>query len=370
MGVKSTCEHRCPVGASLLQIDQLTETDVAAWRDLAESAVEPNPFFHPDFALPVAERLGATGIEVLTFREGDEWRACLPVERRRGWRRIPLRGLVAWNHLYCFLCTPLVRPEGLESAISGLLDEGARQSGGFLGLDLLATDGPVNHALERSAAELGLRPIELDRFERATLTRRQDGDYLALSAKHRRNFERLRRHLEKDLGGELSLRDRTPETEAREEFLRLEASGWKGEAGTGTAFAPIGHGELFLRICERLARRGMLQLVSAEIDGTSVAMLCSFVSGDTVFTFKIGADAELAKYSPGIQLSILYLDHFHALPALRRADSCAEPGNEMINRLWPDRRELGIRAIPAPTVKGALARPALKGMGWTRRRRK
>jgi CelD/BcsL family acetyltransferase involved in cellulose biosynthesis len=358
------------VGASLLPIDELKEGDVAGWRELAETAVEPNPFFHPDFALPVAQELGATGISVLAVREGPDWLACLPVERRRGWRRMPLGGLVAWNHLYCFLCTPLARRDGLEAAMTKLLEEGVRRSGGFLGLDLLATDGPVNAALERSATALGRRPVELDRFERATLARREDGVYLALSAKRRRNFERLRRSLERDLGGKLSLRDRSEDLQAREEFVRLEASGWKGEGGTGTAFAPIGHGDLFLGICERMAARGMLQLVSAEISGRPVAMLCNFVSGDIVFTFKIAADAELGKYSPGIQLSMLYLEHFHALPEFLRADSCAEPGNQMINRLWPDRRELGIHAIPAPNVKGVLARPALKGLAWLRRRRR
>jgi CelD/BcsL family acetyltransferase involved in cellulose biosynthesis len=357
------------VGASLLPIDELTDDDVAAWRELAEAAVEPNPFFHPDFLLTVAEGLGASGVSMLAVRDGSEWLACLPVERKRGWRRMPLPGLVTWNHLYCFLGTPLARSDGLDAAMQELLEEGARQSGGFLGLDLLATDGPVNGALERSAKALGLKPVELDSFERATLARREDGDYLALSAKHRRNFERLRRHLERDLGGELSLYDRSEGEAARDEFLRLEASGWKGEAGSATAFAPIGHSELFLRICERMAGREMLQLVSAEIDGRSVAMLCNFVSGDTVFTFKIGADTELAKYSPGIQLSILFLEHFHTLTELNRADSCAEPGNQMINRLWPDRRTLGIRAIPAPNTKGVLARPALKGIGWLRRRR-
>jgi CelD/BcsL family acetyltransferase involved in cellulose biosynthesis len=358
------------VGTSLLPIDRLTDGDIAAWRELAEAAVEPNPFFHPDFALTVAEELGASGISVLAVRDGEDWLACLPVERMRGWHRVPVRGLVTWNHLYCFLGTPLARADGLDAAMGELLEEGVRHAGPFLGLDLIATDGPVNAALDRSAATLGLKPVDLDHFERATLTRREDGDYLALSAKHRRNFERLRRHLEGDLGGELSLHDHSEGSAAREEFLRLEASGWKGQGGTGTAFSPIGHGELFLRICERMAERGMLQLVSAEIDGRSVAMLCNFISGDTAFTFKIGADADLAKYSPGIQLSILYLSYFHSLPELRRADSCAEPSNEMINRLWPDRRRLGIHAIPAPNVKGVLARPALKGMSWLRRRRR
>jgi CelD/BcsL family acetyltransferase involved in cellulose biosynthesis len=358
------------VGASLLPIDELTEADVAAWRELADAAVEPNPFFHPDFLMTVAAGLGISDVSLLTVRDGSEWLACLPVERKRGWHRVPVGGLVTWNHLYCFLGTPLVRGDGLDTALAELLQEGLRHAGGFLGLDLIAVDGPVNSALERAAEELGLKPVELDRFERATLARRDDGDYLALSAKHRRNFERLRRHLERDLDGELVLQDRSEGEAARQEFLRLEASGWKGEGGTGTAFAPVGHGELFLRICEGMADREMLQLVSAEIDGRSVAMLCNFIAGDTVFTFKIGADEDLAKYSPGIQLSILFLGFFHSMPALKRADSCAEPTNTMINRLWPDRRELGIRAIPAPNVKGVMARPALKGMAWLRRRRK
>jgi CelD/BcsL family acetyltransferase involved in cellulose biosynthesis len=344
------------VGASLLPFDQLTEGDLAAWRELAEAAVEPNPFFHPDFALTVAEGLGSSGISVLVVREGGDWLACLPVERGRGWRRIPLHGLVVWNHLYCYLCTPLVRADRLDAAMMELLDEGVRRSAGFLGLDLLPTDGPVSEALERSAAALGRKPVELGCFERAMLARRENGDYLAFSAKHRRNFERLRRNLERDLGGELSLRDRSDDLEARQEFLRLEASGWKGDGGTRTAFAPSGHTELFLGICERTAASGMLQLVSAEIGRRSVAMLCNFVSGDTVFTFKIATDVELAKYSPGIQLSILFLG---SLPRTAPAQPAPDP---------PGAHPIGDKA-KAGAVEGPAARQAPRPVGFAQRQR-
>jgi CelD/BcsL family acetyltransferase involved in cellulose biosynthesis len=357
------------MGGSLLSLGELSPSDVEAWRDLAEAAVEPNPFFHPDFVATMAHGLGAD-VGVIAVREGRDWVACLPVERRRGWRRVPARGLVAWRHLYCFLGTPLIREGTLDPAARDLLAEGRRRSDGFLGLDLLMTDGPVDGALERAIAELDLRAVELDRFERAALVRRPDSSYLALSPKHRRNFERLRRRLEEEQGDELVLRDRTGDASAREEFLRVEASGWKGEAGTGTAFLPMGHDELFLELCERMAQRGMLELVSAEVGGRVAAMLCNLVSGDTAFTFKIGAQHELADYSPGVQLLILYLDHFHGRSELRLADSCAEPGNAMINRLWPDRRHLCIRAIPGSAIKGALARPALGGIKWLRQRRR
>jgi CelD/BcsL family acetyltransferase involved in cellulose biosynthesis len=355
------------VGASLLQLEDLTESDIGAWRDLSETAVEPNPFFDPDFVLPAATELDAGGVRLLVARRGTDWIGCIPVERTRGWRRVPATGLVAWRNLYCFLGTPLLRPGEAEEGVAALTGEGLRH-GRFLGLDLIATDGPVSRALEPSIQRQGLRPIVMRQFQRATLARRPEPTYLALKPKHRRNFERLRRRLEDQLGGELSLRDRSDDPEAWSEFLAVESSGWKGADGTATAFAPIGHGPLFTEICRRLVPRGMLQLVSAEANGVTAAMLCNLIAGDTAFTFKIAAAAPYLEYSPGIQIEIAYLDHFHSNERLSRVDSCAEPGNEMINRLWPDRRELGILAIPRRGLTGATARPLLKGTAWLRER--
>ena len=356
--------------ALLRSVEELSESDIAAWRELSEQAVELNPFLGPDFVLTAAEALSPRNLGVLAAKQGSEWLACLPVTRIRNWRRVPLRGLVTWRHLYCFLGTPLVRREGLDSAVRELVAEGVRASGSFLAFDLLGLDGPVNSAIAAATSALGFKPVELDGFARAALQRREDpGGYLALSAKHRRNFERLRRRLEDDLGDQLTLRDRTQDPSAPEDFLRLEASGWKGPAGTGTAFESIGHRELFLRLCERMRNRGALELVSVEAAGRVAAMLCSFTAGDTVYTFKIGVEHELAEYSPGIQLLTLYIEHFHS-SRFDRVDSCAEPTNTMINRLWADRREVCIRAIPGSAIKGSLGRPALEGIAWLRQRRR
>jgi CelD/BcsL family acetyltransferase involved in cellulose biosynthesis len=355
------------VGASLLQLEDLTESDIGAWRDLSETAVEPNPFFDPDFVLPAAAELDPGSVGLLVASSGTDWTGCIPVVRRRAWRRVPAMGLVVWNHLYCFLGTPLLRADGADDGADELIGAGLGQ-GRFLGLDLLATDGPVSRALEPVLHRQDLKPVVMRRFQRATLARRPEPTYLALKPKHRRNFERLRRRLEDQVGGELVLRDRSDDPEGWSEFLEVEASGWKGTDGTATAFAPIGHGPLFTEICRRLVPRGMLQLIAAEANGVTVAMLCNLVSGDTAFTFKIASAADYLEYSPGIQIEIAYLDHFHSNERLSRVDSCAEPGNEMINRLWPDRRELGILAIPRRGLTGATARPLLKGTAWLRER--
>lgn len=356
------------ISADLRPVDELSQSEIAAWRDLSEHAVEPNPFHDPDFVLAACQGLGATGVALLVVASSGQWLACLPVHRARRWRRIPLPGLVTWRNLYCFLGTPLMRIDAAEEVAELLLREGSKHGGTFLGLDLLATDGPVGAAVERAEDELGLRPIEFWGFERATLERRPEQTYLALSAKHRRNFGRLRRRLEESLSSPLELRDRSLDPAGWQEFLDVEASGWKGGDGTGTAMATIGHGEFFLEVCRRLAPRGMLQLVAAEVGGRTAAMLCSLVAGETSFTFKIASAADLLEYSPGVQVEILYLDFFHENGRLRAADSCAEPGNQMINRLWPDRRRIEIRAIPRPGPMRLAAASMLQGAASLRRR--
>ena len=59
-----------------------------------------------------------------------------------------------------------------------------------------------------------------------------------LTGDRRRSNARRRRGLEKDFGGEVSVVDRTHDPEAMADFLRLEASGWKGR-GDGTAYGVI-----------------------------------------------------------------------------------------------------------------------------------
>jgi CelD/BcsL family acetyltransferase involved in cellulose biosynthesis len=351
--------------ARLRPVAELSDAEISAWRELADQAVEPNPFLDPDFVLPAAAALHPRHLGLLVATEGSDWTACLPVTRARGWRRVPLRGLVTWRHLYCYLGTPLLRLDAVDAA-TGLLDAGRRESPSFLGLDLLAADGPVNAQLEQAQRALGADSVEFGRFERATANRRPEPDYVELSSKHRRELQRLRRRLEEKLGEELEARDRSDDAAAWDEFLAIEASGWKGEAGT--ALASSGHGELFLELCRRFGARGALQLFALQAGSRTVAMLSCLISGGTAFAFKLGVAPDLLEYSPGAQALLRYLDSFHEDQRLERIDSCAEPGNQFANRLFPDRRPIRICAMSRPGLSGLAARPALRGGAWLRRR--
>jgi hypothetical protein len=109
--------------------------------------------------------------------------------------------------------------------------------------------------------------------------------------------------------------------------------------------AIAGHGEMFRRICHAFGELGRLELFTLEGGGQTLAAKCNLVAGDAVFCFKIAFDETWARFSPGVQLELANIAFFHGNPELKWMDSCAEPTNEMINRLWPDRRPIEVTAI-------------------------
>jgi CelD/BcsL family acetyltransferase involved in cellulose biosynthesis len=348
--------------AQAIPVVELTADDLAAWQRLADAAVSPNPFFEPDFVLPAVDALEADDVNLLVVRDGSEWRAALPVRASASWRFVPGRCLASWTHLYCFLGTPLVAPPAANDALGLLVAEALRRRA-CLVLDQVDAAGPLAGPLRNALARQG-RVVVLERFERASLGRREDGRYLeqVMNGHHRRELRRTMRRLSQAVG-EVTFVDRTDDESAAEDFLRVEASGWKGRRGTALA-AHEGHARMFREICSRFAARGRLELLSLQAGDRPVAMKCNLRAGHVTFCFKIGFDDDLSRFSPGIHLEAANLDYFHAGPA-RWSDSCAVPFNRMINRLWPGRRALQTAVVCRQGPSGALPFLRWKAAGAT-----
>jgi CelD/BcsL family acetyltransferase involved in cellulose biosynthesis len=348
------------VRAHLRPLDELTERDLTAWRELAAGAVEPNPFFEADFVLAAWKHLGRNGVGLLVAEDADGWGACLPVHRPGRWRRLPIAALAVWRHPYCFLGTPLVAADRTEAALTALLDGGLRERRvNVLTLDWLGDGGPVAAALERVFREQSIPTVRYERFERASLRRRPEPTYLddTLRGHRRRELQRMRRALARDLGEPVTTTDRPEDPEALEDFLRLEASGWKGEQGTALA-SREDHARFFRAVCAAFARDGRLQLLELTAAGRPVALKCNLLATGTVFCFKIAYDAQYARYSPGLQLERETVDLFHERTNLNSMDSCATPNNQMINRLWPDRRPITTFVVAGRGPRGWATRQA------------
>jgi len=146
--------------------------------------------------------------------------------------------------------------------------------------------------------------------------------------------------------------DRSDDPSAYDEFMRIEASGWKGRRGTALG-CDNGHAAFFREMCAAFAANGSLALLSLQADGRAIAMACNLVSDGVTFCFKIGYDEEFARFSPGILLQVASIEHFHAGNSTW-SDSCAVPFNAMINRLWSGRRQLQSIVVCRRSISGAL----------------
>jgi CelD/BcsL family acetyltransferase involved in cellulose biosynthesis len=361
-----------PVITERRPLEGLGPDDIASWRALAERAAEPNPFFEPVMLLPAWRHLGGAAVSLLVVRDGRRWLCCLPVRRALRFRKVPGPALLSWVHTHCFLGTPLVDRDDPLAALRAMLHFTADDAwAGYLALELLGDDGLVGRTLAAALREEGLRGIVYERAERAALRRRDDRDYLhpALRAKRRRELKRQRRALEAQLGP-VAVHDRAGDPEAIEAFLELEANGWKGDAGT--ALASAGHRLFFGELSRTLAADGRLQLLAMTAGERLIAMKCNVIAGDCVFCFKIARDEALDRFSPGVQLELENVDIFHETPAAAWTDSCAWEHNQMINRLWRDRRSVTTVLIPGRRASGRAARhvirAALRARGLLRSR--
>jgi CelD/BcsL family acetyltransferase involved in cellulose biosynthesis len=366
---------------SLRVVEDLRELSahVAEWQDLAAAALEPNPFYEPWMLLPAASHLGAgkTLLAVLVFAE-DPARpgaplltGLFPLESRRRYKGLPIRHVRLWRHLHCFLTTPLIRAGYAREtwqAFFGWLASDPR-SGALFELSLIAGDGPCHQALidhlHRSS-----RPSRVDEcYTRALFRPGADAESDlagALSGRHRRKIKRQEKqlaelgHLEYDaLGPKDDVEKRI------EEFLALEASGWKGRAGDALAAREVER-SYFRAIVGEAFRSGRLSMLALRLDGRPIAYKCDFLAGRGAFTFKIAFDESYARYSPGLLLEIHAIQRLHAQSAIEWVDSCTHPANFMFNRIWLERRTIETLLVSTGKAPGDLVVSMLPLLAWLR----
>jgi CelD/BcsL family acetyltransferase involved in cellulose biosynthesis len=244
-----------------------------------------------------------------------------------------------------------------------------QRAAAFVGLDSINDEGPVREALQASIEEEGGAELRVDVHERAALRRLSASEgQPTLKAKHRNELARKRRRLEEELGGRLETLDRAQEPGAVDEFLDLEASGWKGRGGTALASVEL-DAQFFRTVCRSFRELGRLHLLSLEANGERVAMACNVRAEEGIFCLKIAFDERWRRYSPGAQLMLDHVAWFRRDSGADWMDSCVEPGNDLVNRLWPDRRRIVTLALITKSPAAHLARTAITAAARLRRGR-
>jgi CelD/BcsL family acetyltransferase involved in cellulose biosynthesis len=325
------------------RVDQLYQL-VPAWEQLAARALESNIFYEPWMMLPALEQFGGRQrIEVIAVYGSDGTTKRLvglfPFERRGRFSRRRVRSL---RYYYCSLCTPLIDPDADERVVAealAALETRADQ----VEFDLVAADGRVAEWIAQAGAKYGeCQPGA--RIDRAFMRRAESVEaYISRNFSReakKKDLARLERRLNEQ--GRLtmqSLQAEEPLDQWLDEFLALEAAGWKGREGSALA-SVVGGGTFFRRICREAHARGRLEMLALRLDDKPIAQMCLMRTGGGAIFLRTAYDEAYARFSPGLLLAFKFSCQLHEQPGIDWIDSCSDPRAVMANRVWKERRPL------------------------------
>jgi CelD/BcsL family acetyltransferase involved in cellulose biosynthesis len=347
-----------------------------AWQSLSENAIEANIFYEPLMMLPAIEAFGADAdLYFALVYATDPLRpfgarilcGFLPMQFSRRYKKMPVSALRLWKHSYCFLCTPLLRAGHERQALKAFFDwlESSDCPAQLMEFSSITSDGRFRKLLVDECNQRASLSFSEDLHNRA-LFKADSGE--GISGRHKKELRRQQNRLA-EMGSleYVELKDETELEDWLNDFMQLEAKGWKGLQGS--AFAS---NEATRRFFERAVRqafaKNQLMLLALKLNGKAIAMKCNFLSRPGAFAFKIAFDEEFARYSPGVLLELENMQRVRALPELEWMDSCAVSEHFMINRLWTERRTVETLLCSSGKAPADFLVSVLPALRWVKRK--
>lgn len=321
---------------------------------LANRAMEPNVFFTGHFLAPAMPRLEDRQIRLAILRDtGERLRArfLMPFSIERPGFAMGTSVIRAWANPFAPLGIPLVDAESASETVDNTLEALANPSAGLppvLILPEVRLAGPATQLIRAVAMGRNLPMLVTGQQERPMLQSLLDGDaYLrkSVSAKHIHEMKRQWRKLEQL--GEVSYNvARQPKEIHRrmEEFMLLEASGWKGKEKSAMGVDRF-RAAFAREAVHNLAVADKVRIHTIDLNGRAIASLIVFVMSSEAYTWKTAYDEQYAAYSPGKILMSKVTDWNLDDANITRTDSLAVPDHPVMSRLWSERETMATLII-------------------------
>ena len=322
---------------------------------LTYRVMEANVFFAPRFLAPAMPRLDERQIRLAVIRDEDARRSrvrlMMPFSVEKPGFSVGPSILRVWSNPFGPLGTPLVDAEGAAETIDNMLEALARQEAklpGILVLPDLRLNGRFTQLIKAVAIGRDLPLTVTNTFDRPMLESQEDGDtYLktTISKNHLRDMRRQFRLLGEE--GRISYNvARQPEEIRRrmEEFLALEASGWKGRKRSAMVMDRF-RAAFAREAITNLAEVDAVRIHTLDLDGRAIASMVVFIMAGEAYTWKTAYDERYARFSPGKLLLSDLTDWHLDDPNIERTDSCAVPDHPIMSRFWKEREEMGTLVI-------------------------
>jgi CelD/BcsL family acetyltransferase involved in cellulose biosynthesis len=322
---------------------------------LTYRVMEANVFFAPRFLAPAMPRLEERQIRLAVVRDEDERRSRLrmlfPYSIEKPGFSVGPSIIRVWSNPFGPLGTPLVDAEGAAETLDNLLEAIGRPEAklpGIIVLPDLRLEGRFAQLARAVAIGRDLPLTVTNAYERPMLESLEDGEsYLrgALNKNHLREMRRQFRLLS-ELGPVTYSVARQPEEirSRMEEFLALEASGWKGRKRSAMVNDRL-RAAFAREAITNLAEADQVRIHTLDLDGRAIASMVVFIMAGEAYTWKTAFDEAYGRFSPG-KLLMADLTEWHLDDAnIQRSDSCAVPDHPIMSRFWREREAMGTLVI-------------------------
>jgi CelD/BcsL family acetyltransferase involved in cellulose biosynthesis len=246
------------------------------------------------------------------FGAGSELQIC--TVRRDGVLAgiFPLRRSGAGLNAPANVHTPSFRPLARDDEVlARLVEEVFGQGGRGVELIALREDDPSLPLLREGAREAAMLALVESTYASPAVETGGGLDSWRALSKHRWGapLERFRRKMGRDHDAHFEIV--RPPDDLEQELaagFRVEASGWKGEAGTAIVSNP--DTEVFYReVAESFACRGELRLSRIDLDGRTAAFDLCIEHGGRLYLLKTGYDEEFRRLAPGLVMRLSVIEH-------------------------------------------------------------
>ena len=339
--------------------------DTSKWGRLLASSIEANPFFCAKIMNSAHDHLcNMTEFDALLVHDGAnrDLVGFIPFKRHKP---VPLLRKSVNNshlHLYQMHGVPLIDRARAREVIDAFLRLTAAETHAARRwiFPHVPADGPFAKLLAECAANSGYETLCIKRYERPVLVRDPAGFAAhvdrVIGKKRKKDIDRNFRRL-KEIGTVAFERTADPDqVKSRlDDFLRLEAKGWKGRKGT--AFLSNHSDARFARAAFAGGGEGIeVSIDSLLVNDVPVACSLNLKVGETIFTPKCTYDEDLRKYSPGLLLEYLVIEEFYRDDEVRYMDSVVTVNDHVISDFWNETQAMGTLVLgPKGPLTWALA---------------
>ena len=348
-------------------------------RHLSRRSIESNVFFDPEFLVPAMPRLDDKSVRLVVVRDEtakrSRLRLLMPFSVEKAGILGGVKTIRAWTHPFGPLGTLLVDGDDpaatLASFLTTLVEPGLTLPD-ILVVPDVRIEGAMAGELIKTAEALGLPVTIVNRFSRAALVKHGSVAPLwqaPLAGRRRRELGRQRRRLEAHGQVHFAVaREPGAVRAALEDFLILEAGGWKGRERS--ALISDRFRAAFAReSINALAMDGRAWVLTLAVDGRIIASLITLIDRGEAYAWKSAYDEAFAAVSPGQLLMAEATKVLLADPTVRRADSCAVPDHFVMNRFWTERLAIGTIVVGLDAGTGRKVEAVAKGLRSMRRSR-